>query len=208
MRWASVVALVCLAGCASHRRAGLHLNPLPLFEAALAEHGGFSAAPGAAPSKGRKRPVLVLPFGDRTLAPHGSYLDEREAVPVAEIYVVPNLVEHLRDRTVDGLRSGGASVFVVSDRASAPGSEALAGVELDRLEVTIDAFEIHRWERDEQMSELDDQTCVDLVRVVYRYRWGGGVVRTGTHRLLIRTDVDALDVVAQYLVHEITGARS
>lgn len=209
-RAASVVLLLLVSACSANRNVAPHLNPELTHEQARAAAGeGFSPIPSSTIAATLARPVIVLPFTDFTFAPSGSCLDERShADPVGEVYLLPDFVEHLRDRFVDTLREGGARVYRAYDFESV--SSAQLGVRADILQVFVDHFEHHRWTHEESNGFSKGMRIFDVARVSYRYRWSSpaGVreEKSATHYLLLPPDSDVVETIARYMLQHV--ARS
>jgi hypothetical protein len=207
MRASTLIALFLFfsAGCSGTRRVALHVDPVRAYDAALAQHGGYATIPSSTSAAALVGPVLVLPFADRTIAPTGSYLDDRDPTPVSEVYLVPDVAAHLYDHVVDVLHEGGARAYRAYDDASA--REAAPSARM--LELELITFELHRWMKSEPVPGAP-AGVVDIVHVVYRYRWRNGdgsstEPRKVGHRLLLPKNADALDVAGRYIVREIAA---
>ncbi|MCK6547487.1 hypothetical protein L6R52_16685 [Myxococcota bacterium] len=204
----SLLSLAVAPGCASSRRAALHLDPQAAYTAALAQHGGIPSIPSATVAASLRQAVLIVPFEDHTLAPSGSFLDDRSGEPMSAVYVVPDVVRHLADHTAFTLKSGGATVYRAYDLASARTAEGVTGRPIATLEVELKHFELHRWVRSRPVPTRPETAPIDVVRVEYRYRWrteGRPVEHEARHELLISPEHDALDVVSKHLVREVVA---
>ncbi|MBK8010424.1 MAG: hypothetical protein IPK13_03690 [Deltaproteobacteria bacterium] len=204
---ASLLVLATTAfGCASDGRWALHFDPRAVYDASGVEEGGWSVAPSLDDLNPRA-PVLVLPFEDHTLTPHGSYLDDGEAKAT---YLIPALSSLLQERTADAITGTGTPAYRAYDTASARNADSIVGSGLNRLGVDLRHLEIHTFCFDAPVPTLDGAGYAMVVRIAYDYRIEHAEpskrpdsTAHAQHDFVLKPDDDALQWVAQYIARDV-----